>query len=121
MTAAADDVIALEYQLLTTACRADPTFVDRTLHPDFAEFGRSGQVWTREDTINALATDPSIAEQAEDVSAVELSDDVVLVTYRTVGALRSSIWVRHQGRWQMRFHQGTRTSTERAARDDGTR
>lgn len=110
---AADDVIALERQFLESASRADRTFVDHALHLDFAEFGRSGRVWTRKDTITTLAADPSLDEvvPAEDVNAVQLADNVVLVTYRATGALRSSIWVRQEGRWQLRFHQGTRTST----------
>ncbi len=62
---------------------ADRAFVDQTLHADFAEYGRSGRVRTREDTISAHAADPSLDEQAEDVSASQLAEDVVLVTYRT--------------------------------------
>nr|WP_242947776.1 hypothetical protein [Desulfosporosinus lacus] len=48
-----------------------------------------------------------------------LAPDVVLATYRAVksnesreemrNSLRSSIWKFLDGRWQMVFHQGTRT------------
>ena len=48
-----------------------------------------------------------------------LSESVVLVTYRSVlrdpvrgkewHALRSSVWKRIDGRWQIIFHQGTPT------------
>jgi hypothetical protein len=61
--------------------------------------------------MDALAADPSIDERAEDLGAVVLAVGAVLVTYRTSGALRSSIWVRHEDRWQLRFHQATRAST----------
>jgi hypothetical protein len=49
-----------------------------------------------------------------------LAPGVVLVTYRAVryrggaaspeSSLRSSIWKQIDGRWQMRFHQGTAAS-----------
>ncbi len=52
-----------------------------------------------------------------DFKTLVLAPDVVLVTYRAVRqlgheaspitSLRSSIWQRIDGRWQMRFHQGT--------------
>jgi hypothetical protein len=48
-----------------------------------------------------------------------LAPDVVLVTYtverthdgHTVRSLRSSVWVSHDGAWQMRYHQGTTVGT----------
>ncbi len=44
-----------------------------------------------------------------------LASDVLLATYQTFRhndskyALRSSIWKKNQGEWQMIFHQGTPT------------
>lgn len=55
----------------------------------------------------------------EAFTIISLSEDVALVTYRSVArapgaaaqsAWRSSIWVRHEGRWRLRFHQGTPAS-----------
>lgn len=52
----------------------------------------------------------------EAFAAAQLSEQVALVTFRTVAltpgvparhALRSSVWVRRDGRWRLRFHQGT--------------
>ena len=52
----------------------------------------------------------------EAFTAAPLSGHVVLVTYRSIArapgvparhALRSSVWVRRDGRWLIRFHQGT--------------
>ena len=56
----------------------------------------------------------------EDFAARELAPDVVLVTYVSkkvaedqlvISTLRSSIWKRIDGKWQMIFHQGTMTPT----------
>jgi hypothetical protein len=48
-----------------------------------------------------------------DFDVREITPDVALVTYRTVGtegkeARRSSVWVRREPGWQIVFHQGTR-------------
>jgi ribonuclease HI len=102
--------IRLERQLLDPAYRQDPAFLAGVLHPGFVEYGSSGRVWSRDEIVEALAADPSVGGEAEGFEAHPLGDHVVLVTYRTTGALRSSIWVHERAGWQIRFHQGTRTT-----------
>ena len=60
----------------------------------------------------------------EDFREVPVARDTVLVTYvsRSVAgpgwkppALRSSLWVRRDARWQLLFHQGTRLATDSEA------
>lgn len=85
------------------------------------EFGKSGRVYDKQVTIDALAGESvsgaSIVPQVTDFSVVALSNEVVLVRYRSVRTtvsdarrrfetLRSSIWKLDSGRWQMVFHQG---------------
>jgi hypothetical protein len=103
---------ALEESLWCAETRFDRVHLQDVLHPDFFEFGRSGRVWTRDDT---LATEPGhIDAQLRDFTVHQLGDDAVLVTYTSyvrhqqmaVGR-RSSIWVRTGSSWQLRFHQGT--------------
>jgi len=84
---------------------------------DFLEFGKSGTVWHRDSILEYLRTNLSTGRpkiQSLELSASELSPDVMLVIYRTSidgepgsGALRSSIWVRRSNSWQIRFHQAT--------------
>jgi hypothetical protein len=53
---------------------------------------------------------PLPALELDDFAATEVAEDVVLVTFRLGGerpSERSSIWIRRDGRWQVRFHQGT--------------
>jgi hypothetical protein len=103
---------ALEESLWRTQTRFGPDHLQQVLHPDFFEFGRSGRVWTRHDTLTA---EPGpIDAQLADFAVHPLGDDAVLVTYTSyvrhqhmaVGR-RSSIWVRTGSSWQLRFHQGT--------------
>jgi hypothetical protein len=89
------------------------------LAADFFEFGRSGVVWNRQQTIEALAQEPLMERSIRDFTTRLLSEGVVLVTYRSVlrdpvnskewHAMRSSVWKLIDGRWQITFHQGTPT------------
>lgn len=111
----------LEQSLLDSAVRRDGNRLRELLDDDFLEFGSSGRVWTRKSIIDLLATETGFhPPQIEEFECSVLGEKVALVTYRTVrvdprsgerlASLRSSIWVRRDGVWRMRFHQGTRTS-----------
>ena len=114
-----EGLIALERELHDPAVRRDPARVDTLLHLDFEEVGRSGLRYTRAETIAALASEgPSRAPIASDGFAVTaLGADAALLTYRTAERLpdssdirhvhRCSLWLRVDGRWQVRYHQAT--------------
>lgn len=105
-----DDVVALELRLLDPAVRSQSAAVLALLHPDFVEFGASGRAWSADGVANAIATDDELIEVAE-MTASRLASDVFLLTYRAhrgqLSTLRSSVWLRHEGQWLLRFHQGT--------------
>ena len=109
----------LEEKLLRQETRNSPGEVATLLHPDFFEFGQSGTVWNRQQTIDRLAQEHPMERSLTDLSVRSLAADLTLVTYRAVGrdpaggnewhSLRSSVWKLTDGRWQMIFHQGTPT------------
>lgn len=104
----------------TALGRRDPAWpggVESLLDPGFHEVGASGRTWTRATvgTILAQRTPDTVRFGAFVVDRV--SDDVALVTYRTVEptrvALRVSVWIRGgDGTWRLRFHQGTVTAPD---------
>lgn len=110
----------LELLLLNPAVRRNREQVSGLLAQDFVEFGSSGRVWTREETLELLATETYAPPAVEGLECRMIAADAALVTYRAVRwddatgvrktTLRSSIWTRTSGNWQMRFHQGTRMS-----------
>jgi hypothetical protein len=80
--------------------------------------GRSGRSYSRELIVSYLAgqeSHPVVASEA--FSLAELGAGVVLLTYRSAHVdptnilvyhtLRSSIWLRTEVGWQLRYHQGT--------------
>jgi len=102
-----------EESLLDPAVRRDRDRVSALLTEDFQEFGTSGQVWSREQILELLATESYGPPTMEDFKCHQIAEGVVLVTYETArknksSALRSSIWINKAGEWRVRFHQGTR-------------
>lgn len=108
---AEDVVLALERELLRPDVRADIGRAGVLLHPDFAEIGSSGRYWTRDAMLMALEEDPGDAIELELISADRLSENSMLLNYRSRSrsgaALRSSLWLLDRGQWRLRFHQGT--------------
>lgn len=116
---AIEEVLRNELSLLQPAIRSSPDAVLGLLHEDFREFGASGRTWNRAEIAAALAEAPGDGAEAEDMRAVRLARDVVIVTYIARrpdrASLRSSLWVCDAAGWRLFFHQGT------LVRDDGGR
>jgi len=88
--------------------------LENRLAKDFFEYGKSGMIHTRENTINSLA---SLTEDRRieiiNFELTVLSEDVLLVHYTSwhkdddLYTLRTSIWRYEDGEWKLYFHQGT--------------
>lgn len=113
-----EELRELEERLLQPEFRRDRDAVSSLLAEEFVEFGSSGRVFDRKQILDLLADEPQSRARMTEFRARALSPEIVLVTYRTerIGSaktpgasLRSSIWTRRSGRWQIVFHQGTRT------------
>jgi hypothetical protein len=106
----------LEQQLLEPSTRRDVTALTSLLAEDFREFGSSARIYTRQQIIDALAAESPRNITLSDPLCRQLAEDIALLTYRSTRtialepvshALRSSLWVYRNNRWQMVFHQGT--------------
>ena len=106
-----------ELLLLKPEIRKSAADLDRLLADDFLEFGSSGNIYNKKDTLEMLPGLGTIYE-ASDLKAKILSEDIIQTTFRTTQtktngqtsmSLRSSIWKKIDGSWQMIFHQGTLT------------
>lgn len=102
-----------EEQLLQPQVRTSPESLAALLADEFIEIGSSGRVYNKQQIIDLLrheggqGSPPTVC----DFSARRLAAEVILVTYRIVESptIRSSVWKLIDGRWQMVFHQGTRS------------
>jgi hypothetical protein len=109
----------LETRLHKKEVRNSREQVGTLLADDFMEFGKSGRVYHKQDTLDGLEREQIDLEiEVADFNTKELATEVVLVTYTAqmldtdnmtkVSTNRSSIWIRRDDRWQMVFHQGTK-------------
>lgn len=112
-----EELRQLEESLWVAKTRFNREYMESVLAPEFFEFGRSGQTYTRERILTFPPEDQRIIDAKlplKDFEVHLIKPDVVLVTYiseRIVDRLeisnRSSLWVRTSAGWQLRFHQGT--------------
>lgn len=122
MPLTSESYLALELELVRSETRRNLDRLRALLTDDFVEFGSSGRVFSREEVIAALRDESSFEMTISGFRAVVLSEAAVLVTYQAAvrrsdqpgesRSLRSSIWVEDEGRWRIRFHQGTRLAAE---------
>ena len=106
-------IYELEIELLKPAARKSVERLDQLISDEFIEFGSSGKVYSKQDILQTLPYEKEQAIEINNFKTAELSEDVVLATYRAtidgVPSLRSSIWKRVSSNWKMIFHQGTIT------------
>jgi hypothetical protein len=117
-----EELRGLEELLAKPDVRRSPDELARLIADDFREFGGSGRIFDKKQIIAALQGQPRCGLSLTDFQAVCLATDVVLVTYRgkaqfshsekPLHSLRSSIWRRRDGKWQVVFHQGTPTEVK---------
>jgi hypothetical protein len=100
-----------EARLLLPEVRSSAAALDVVIAPDFVEFGSSGAVYDRRAVVLAMLKEPQPKiPTLTEFRVRALSADVALVTYRTSGSVRSSIWRRENEAWRIVFHQGTPAS-----------
>lgn len=111
----------LETTLLKPEVRSSAKDLDLLIADDFMEFGSSGKIYDKKEILERLPKDTEVSPiefVVSDFQVKELSENVVLVTFKTdkissenthVVALRASIWRKTSGNWQMIYHQGTPT------------
>ncbi len=108
---------SLEESLLNPDVRSNRAQMQALLAADFVEFGASGRIWTLESVLDLLAEEAFTPPAIKDFQCIPLGPDATLVTWRCVrtnaqtgqqtASLRSSIWIKENGNWRLRFHQGT--------------
>jgi hypothetical protein len=105
----------LEEELWREETRFDMQRMQELIADDFLEFGRSGRVYRRQDTLKIESQPIDAVLPLLEFHARLLDENTAQVTYNSAvtddGAIeyarRSSIWSRTRSGWVLRFHQGT--------------
>src|SRR5690554_2637540 len=106
----------MEEAMWRAETRFDTRFMEAVLADNFTEVGRSGRIYSREETLNLELAEIDIQLPLVDFTAVAVCEDVALVRYTSLTAhaergatQRTSVWV-NDGSWKLRFHQATPTN-----------
>jgi len=108
-------LLKLEERLLKPEIRASKDELTCLLSEDFFEFGSSGRVLYKNQSIGDVSLS-AVRMKLSNFEIHPLSEQIVLTTYRIYNevnkqhSLRSSIWKLVDGTWKMQFHQGTPTT-----------
>ncbi|MDJ0568907.1 MAG: nuclear transport factor 2 family protein [Pleurocapsa sp. MO_192.B19] len=110
-----EELKLLEEGLWQSNFRFDISKMEKFLAPDFFEFGRSGRIYQRADTLNVPSQEIPCVIPLINFKVRFISFDVAQITYISIvnypegeeRSLRSSIWSRSDNKWQLKFHQGT--------------
>ncbi|WP_225084693.1 nuclear transport factor 2 family protein [Pectobacterium colocasium] len=118
-------IVHYERQLHCQVTRCQKTVIDKLLHSDFFEIGRSGMRYNKQQVIDALISETVEQQiQADNFELSLVDEKSVLLTYLSYTAdendivsktWRTSLWIKNADRpdpddWQIRFHQGTPTT-----------
>lgn len=111
-------LVELERSLTDPEVRASRVQLERVFADEFVEFETSGAMLRRSQVLDILPSQPMVERHMLRPKVDWLSPHAAHVTsLRQVVAadgtiahsLRSSIWKRKDGRWQLAFHQSTPT------------
>lgn len=111
-----DTLYQLECELINQAVRSSADKLDELLADQFIEYGSSGRIYDKKITMDSLTNEPSPTYKIYDFEILSFSDDFIQTRFKTdrtnldgsnLTSLRSSIWRKKDGKWQMFFHQGT--------------
>ncbi|MCG9786834.1 DUF4440 domain-containing protein [Vibrio mediterranei] len=112
-------IIEQEIALHQFEVRQDKVEIERLIHPDFREVGRSGNSYDFKSIVRMMETEkPSnVQVHSQNYECVALEPTVQLLTYESAliddsgqarnFTKRSSIWVLVGEFWQLKYHQGT--------------
>ncbi|WP_440056599.1 DUF4440 domain-containing protein (plasmid) [Pseudoalteromonas sp. T1lg65] len=114
-----DILIQQEIALHQYHTRQSKSEINRLLHPQFYETGMSGNSYNFNAIVAMMEKEkPSNTTiHSQDYESIKLGDQAYLLVYKSAVvsglgqvnyfAKRSSVWIRNNAYWQLRYHQGT--------------
>ncbi|WP_022942392.1 DUF4440 domain-containing protein [Psychromonas hadalis] len=114
-----DIIIKQEIDLHQIWFRNNKSVVKRLLHPEFREVEESGRSYNFNEIVSLTDNEKHSEDRvhSQDYECINLEKNVILLLYKSAllkpsgeyGSFtkRSSIWVKSDSQWQMKYHQGT--------------
>ncbi len=115
VTETAAEIRSLEEGLWIPETRFDRDWMDSVLAPGFAKFGRSGDMYSRDQVLEIDEGFTHVGLPLPEFAVDFIEDNVAKTTYKievhfTTGVEwsdRKSTWIHIDGRWRLLFHRGT--------------
>ena len=103
----------LELELVKPETRRNIDRLSELISGEFEEYGSSGKCYRKKDILDLLPQENEKEFRLIDFKFKKLSSCCILVKYKSIAngsvALRSSIWTKDKGKWQIIHHQATLT------------
>ncbi|MDF2999924.1 MAG: hypothetical protein K0Q48_43 [Bacillota bacterium] len=118
-------LLGKEQDLLSHELCRERSKLERLLSDDFLEYGTSGTVYSKRDTIDALCAMKKRDIEIHEFEVDSLGPYAAVAHYtafekkekeRACCTLRTSIWRLEEGEWKLLFHQGTCCNEESITR-----
>jgi len=115
----AEQLMSLEKSLPEAQKRHDRAFYQRTLTDDFISVGTDGKIHPKEEILADLPSTELVEYRPYNMQVVLLNDNAAVVTYDVIVRMVhyddetpryqhvSSIWVKQDGQWKLKFQQAT--------------
>lgn len=115
----AEQVMSLEKSLSDAQKRRDRNFYNVTLADDFISVGTDGKVHAKAEILGDLPSTELAEYRTYNMQVVSLNDNAAVVTYDVIVRMVhyddetpryqhvSSIWVKQDGQWKLKFQQAT--------------
>jgi len=115
-----EELEKLERELHQPSTRSSLDRLSELTHADFREFGKSGREYDLKNILERLPQETDTVKVWSGNYELQFATpDSALILYKSAHitpdgqlsafAVRSSLWVKNQSRWQILFHQGTPT------------
>ena len=106
------DLYELETSLFKGEYLEDKEYLENVFHDEFMEYGKSGLIYRKKDTIESLLGIGDRDIKVLDFTSEKIDENTYIVHYVSVHkddvkVLRTSIWKDNGEMLQMFFHQGT--------------
>jgi len=114
-----DFLIGQEIALHQFEVRKNEREVSKLLHADFHEVGKSGRTFDYGSIVESMKAEetPDYIVHSQDYEVIKLAGGAYLLLYKsavidgqgrlTSFAKRSSVWIKVEDTWKLRYHQGT--------------
>jgi hypothetical protein len=112
-------IIEQEKLLLQAWFSNDKLVVEDLLHPEFSEVAESGKRHHYSDVLSSMGnvTHSENKIHSQDYELINLQSGAMLLLYKLAilkptgeyssFTKRSSVWIKLEGQWKMKYHQGT--------------